>query len=125
MVERISEHSFQDYFGRMGLTPEQIQGEVSALEPGAQFIVGHLGNIDAFGLTPEQLDSRIEELNLPVRSWHCFRNNGIETVRQLLGKTPDELLSLRHFGRTSYMDTVVILAEKGFFPKAQDSQGLA
>lgn len=58
MVEQLSSRNFQDYFGRMGLTPNELEGEVSILEPEVHRVVGHLGNVDSFDLTPEQRDAK-------------------------------------------------------------------
>lgn len=40
-------------------------------------------------------DSRIELLELPVRTYNCLKRSGISTVRQLFSLQKQELFSLR------------------------------
>jgi DNA-directed RNA polymerase subunit alpha len=63
------------------------------------------------GRTPE---IPIEELDLSVRAYNCLKANDITSVRELLSKKEDELLSLRNFGRKSLDEIKEKLVEKGF-----------
>jgi DNA-directed RNA polymerase subunit alpha len=64
----------------------------------------------------------VEELDLSVRAYNCLKANDITTVRQLLSKKEDELLSLRNFGRKSLDEIKEKLVEKGFVqPDQMDS----
>ena len=37
----------------------------------------------------------IEELDLSVRSYHCLKHANINTVGDLISKTPDEIIKIR------------------------------
>ncbi|MBQ3552624.1 MAG: DNA-directed RNA polymerase subunit alpha [Clostridia bacterium] len=47
------------------------------------------------------LDMSIDELDLSVRSFNCLKRAGIDTVRQLVEHTEDEMLRVRNLGRKS------------------------
>ena len=53
----------------------------------------------------------IEELDLSVRSNNCLRRGGIETVDDLISKTPSELMKIRNLGKTCMEEIVARLAE--------------
>lgn len=59
------------------------------------------------------LSTRIEDLDFSVRTSNCLRNQGIETLGDLLGKTEDELLATRHFGKKSLVEVKEKLAQYG------------
>ena len=61
----------------------------------------------------------VEELDLSVRAYNCLKANDITTVRQLLSKKEDELLSLRNFGRKSLDEIKEKLVEKNFIQPDQ------
>jgi carbon monoxide dehydrogenase subunit G len=44
---------------------------------------------------------RIEELNLPVRSFNALKSEGIDTVGQLVSRTGNDLLAIRNIGQRS------------------------
>ncbi|MGQ9572645.1 MAG: DNA-directed RNA polymerase subunit alpha, partial [Dehalococcoidia bacterium] len=67
-------------------------------------------------LTPDKYNTAIEDLNLSVRAYNCLKRSGLTTVGQVLGKSEDELLSLRNFGRKSYDELKTRLRELGFLP---------
>ncbi len=58
------------------------------------------------GLSAEQYDSPIEELQLSVRAHNCLKRSGLMLVGQILEKTDDELLTLRNFGEKSYIELI-------------------
>ncbi|MDE0092015.1 MAG: helix-hairpin-helix domain-containing protein [Oligoflexia bacterium] len=58
------------------------------------------------------------ELKLPVRIVSLLNQAGINTVKELISKTPQELLRLPHFGRASLEGVEEVLAGKGLFLKA-------
>ncbi|MGH7881519.1 MAG: DNA-directed RNA polymerase subunit alpha [Candidatus Dormibacteraceae bacterium] len=71
------------------------------------------------GLPPE---IPVEELDLSVRAYNCLKANDITTIRELLTKKEDELLSLRNFGKKSLDEIREKLVEKGFVePDQMDS----
>ncbi|MBL8816843.1 MAG: DNA-directed RNA polymerase subunit alpha [Planctomyces sp.] len=49
----------------------------------------------------EKLGKSLAELNLSVRATNCLESVGINTVRDLVVKTDDELLQVRNFGETT------------------------
>jgi len=49
----------------------------------------------------QKLDMPVEDLGLSVRSMNCLRAENIQSVRDLIGRSESELLSLRNFGKTS------------------------
>ena len=55
----------------------------------------------------------IGDLNLSVRSRKCMNRLAIQTIGQLLARTPDELLASRNFGVTSLNEIRLKLGEQG------------
>lgn len=58
------------------------------------------------GVNPEnedyqKLDRTIEDLDLSVRSFNCLKRAGINTVKDLVAMTEDELMKVRNLGRKS------------------------
>lgn len=58
-------------------------------------------------------DSPVTDLNLSVRSRKCISRLGLNTIGELLNKTPDELLSIRNFGVTSLNEIRARLTDMG------------
>lgn len=58
-------------------------------------------------------DSPVSELNLSVRSRKCIGRLGLNSIGELINKTPDELLSIRNFGVTSLNEIRSRLTEMG------------
>lgn len=48
-----------------------------------------------------KLNMSLAELNLSVRATNCLESENINTVRDLVSRTPDELLEVRNFGETT------------------------
>lgn len=71
-----------------------------------QAIKFKLGNRDP-------LDIRIDELELSVRSENALKNEGVETLRELVTKPEYELLRIPNFGRKSLEEVEAALAEFG------------
>jgi len=65
------------------------------------------------GNEKERLNTPIEELNLSVRAERLLKENGIHFVRDLVQKTPQELLKMKNMGRKSVNEIKVVLAQKG------------
>ena len=63
------------------------------------------------GLTQEQYDMPIDELQLSVRAHNCLKRSGLMIVGQILEKSDDELLTLRNFGEKSYIELIDKLRE--------------
>jgi DNA-directed RNA polymerase subunit alpha len=49
----------------------------------------------------EKLGKSLAELNLSVRATNCLESVGINTVRDLVQRSEDELLQVRNFGETT------------------------
>ena len=65
-------------------------------------------------LTAEEqaaLNRPIADLNLSVRSRKCMNRLAIQTIGQLISRTPDELLASRNFGVTSLNEIRLKLGE--------------
>ena len=61
----------------------------------------------------EILDMSIDELELSVRSYNCLKRAGINTVKELTNKTPDEMMKVRNLGRKSLEEVLFKLKELG------------
>lgn len=55
------------------------------------------------------LDVYVNELELSVRTLHCFENDGIRTIRDLVTKSEAEMLRTPNFGRKSLNEVKEIL----------------
>ena len=59
------------------------------------------------------LDMTIEELDLSVRSFNCPKRAGINTVDDLINKSPDEMMRVRNLGKKSLEEVIVKLQSYG------------
>ena len=59
------------------------------------------------------LDMNIDELELSVRSYNCLKRAGINTVAELINRTPDEMMKVRNLGRKSLEEVLQKLKELG------------
>ena len=67
-------------------------------------------------LSPEEqalMQQGVTELNVSVRARKCMVRLGIQTIGQLVQRTPDELLASRNFGVTSLNEIRARLSEMG------------
>ena len=48
------------------------------------------------------LEMTIEELDLSVRSFNCLKRAGINTVDDLISKSPEEMMKVRNLGKKSF-----------------------
>ncbi len=60
-----------------------------------------------------ELDKRIDDLDLSVRSFNCLKRAGIHSVRQLLDFSEEDLLNIRNFGVKSIEEVKDKLASMG------------
>ena len=80
---------------------------------------GLKGMMEATGYAPvdleleEKLNQSLAELNLSVRATNCLESEGINTVRDLVVKTEDQLLQVRNFGETTLVEVRERLAAIG------------
>ncbi len=61
----------------------------------------------------KKLNMSLAELELSVRATNCLESEGIATVRELVGRTEEELLEVRNFGETTLKEVQIKLKEKG------------
>ena len=55
----------------------------------------------------------LAELDLSVRATNCLETEGITTVRELVLRSPEELLEVRNFGETTLREVKSKLEERG------------
>jgi DNA-directed RNA polymerase subunit alpha len=66
--------------------------------------------LEATGYSPvdleleDRLNQSLAELNLSVRATNCLESEGINTVRDLVTKSEDQLLQVRNFGETTLQE---------------------
>jgi len=88
-------------------------------EPGPEMPpeAGLKGMLEATGYAPvdleleEKLNQSLAELNLSVRATNCLESEGINTVRDLVSKTEEQLLLVRNFGDTTLQEVREQLGE--------------
>src|SRR5262249_40340670 len=61
----------------------------------------------------EHLDRSVEELELSVRSYNCLKNANIQTIRELVQKSENEMLKTKNFDRKSLNEIKQILGMMG------------
>ena len=55
----------------------------------------------------------IEDLDLSVRSFNCLKRAGINTVYDLINKSPEDMMRVRNLGKKSLEEVVVKLESFG------------
>jgi DNA-directed RNA polymerase subunit alpha len=65
------------------------------------------------GATESKLNMSLAELNLSVRATNCLESENINTVRDLVQKSEDQLLDVRNFGDTTLNEVKQKLSELG------------
>lgn len=63
--------------------------------------------------TEAKLNMSLAELKLSVRATNCLESENINTVRDLVGRTEDQLLEVRNFGETTMTEVRQKLDELG------------
>ena len=63
--------------------------------------------------TKKVMDMSIDELELSVRSFNCLKRAGVNTVGELVNKTPDDMMKVRNLGRKSLDEVLIKLKELG------------
>lgn len=64
-------------------------------------------------LLKEKLDKPVAGMDLSVRSANCLSANDIFTIRDLVGRTEEEMLEAKNFGRKSLNEIKEILGQMG------------
>jgi DNA-directed RNA polymerase subunit alpha len=60
------------------------------------------------------LEMTIEELDLSVRAFNCLKRAGVNTVQDLVYKSPEEMMKVRNLGKKSLEEVIAKLASLGF-----------
>lgn len=66
------------------------------------------------------LETAIEELDLSVRSYNCLKRAGINTVDELIKKTPEDMLKVRNLGKKSLEEVQNKLGNLGLSLRNED-----
>ncbi len=66
------------------------------------------------------LEMNIEDLELSVRSFNCLKRANINTVEELINKTPDDMMKVRNLGRKSLEEVLQKLDELGLALRTSD-----
>jgi DNA-directed RNA polymerase subunit alpha len=90
---------------------EEMSDEPAALELGEVGVV-HSGSPD--------LDLPIEDLDLAERARNCLKRAQVNTIGELLQKTPDDLMAITNFGDKSLDDVIERLNERGLSLRTRD-----
>jgi DNA-directed RNA polymerase subunit alpha len=61
----------------------------------------------------QKLNMSVSELNLSVRATNCLESENIHTVRELVSKSPDQLLDIRNFGDSTLTEVREKLSDLG------------
>jgi len=83
---------------------------------GHQIVIEKKDDID-----PPALKLTIEELDLSVRSFNCLKRANINTVRDLINKTPEEMMKVRNMGKKSLDEVQNKLAMLGLSLATEES----
>jgi DNA-directed RNA polymerase subunit alpha len=101
-----------------GDTLRSLVGLVADLEESPQGLeLGETGSVS--GGSPD-LDLRIEELDLSERPRNCLHRAQINTIGELVQRTPDELLAITNFGQKSLDEVAQRLDERGLSLRGKD-----
>jgi DNA-directed RNA polymerase subunit alpha len=101
-----------------GDTLRTLVGLVADLEESPQGLeLGETGSVS--GGSPD-LDLRIEELDLSERPRNCLKRAQINTIGELVQRTPDELLAITNFGQKSLDEVIQRLDERGLSLRGKD-----
>ena len=65
------------------------------------------------GKKDKVLEMTIEELELSVRSFNCLKRAGINTVEDLVSKTPEDMMKVRNLGKKSFDEVKAKLQNLG------------
>ena len=60
------------------------------------------------------LEMTIEELDLSVRAFNCLKRAGVNTVNDLINKSPEEMMKVRNLGKKSLEEVISKLNSLGF-----------
>lgn len=79
-----------------------------------------LGEVGSTAGGSPDLDLLIQDLDLSERPQNCLKRAQINTVGELLEKTPDDLLAITNFGQKSLDEVIQKLDERGLSLRIRD-----
>jgi DNA-directed RNA polymerase subunit alpha len=82
-------------------------------ELGPQVHAAAKGGLGADAALEAKLGMNLAELNLSVRASNCLESENINTVRDLVSRSEDQLLEVRNFGETTLKEVRQKLSELG------------
>ena len=82
-------------------------------ELGVQVHTESRPSVASDGAIEAKLNMSLAELNLSVRAMNCLETENINTVRDLVTKSEDQLLEVRNFGDTTLSEVRAKLSELG------------
>ncbi|MGQ9525100.1 MAG: DNA-directed RNA polymerase subunit alpha C-terminal domain-containing protein, partial [Armatimonadota bacterium] len=98
------------------VSPREALGEAARI-----LVNDYLSLFLEFGLEEREAPSApggeeilVEKLGFSVRTYNCLKKAGIQTLRDLLAKTEDDLLQIRNFGKKALMEIREKLAGLGY-----------
>src|SRR5688572_3256798 len=79
-----------------------------------------LGEVAGSSAGSPDLDLPIEDLDLSERPRNCLKRAQVNTIGELLEKTPDDLLAITNFGQKSLDEVIQKLDERGLSLRTRD-----
>jgi DNA-directed RNA polymerase subunit alpha len=110
-IETDGSISPRDALASAGQTLRSLLSLVADLADEGQGL--ELGDVGSAAAGSPDLDLPIEDLDLSERPRNCLKRAQINTVGELIQRTPDELLSITNFGQKSLDEVLVRLDERG------------
>ncbi len=110
-IETDGSISPRDALASAGQTLRSLLSLVADLADEGQGL--ELGDVGSAAAGSPDLDLPIEDLDLSERPRNCLKRAQVNTVGELIQRTPDELLSITNFGQKSLDEVLVRLDERG------------
>jgi DNA-directed RNA polymerase subunit alpha len=101
-----------------GDTLRTLVGLVADLEESPQGL--ELGETGTTSSGSPDLDLRIEDLDLSERPRNCLKRAQINTIGELVDRTPEDLLGITNFGQKSLDEVIQRLDERGLSLRTKD-----
>jgi carbon monoxide dehydrogenase subunit G len=102
----------------IGIFADNLAGMLAAESAGAaeeaeEEEVDSAGNEEEPSAATSEEALPIDVLNLPIRAWNSLRRDGIQTLGDLVRRTPDQLLAIGNIGPASVAEISSRLADRG------------
>ena len=101
-----------------GDTLRSLVGLVADLEDEPQGL--ELGEVGTSTSGSPDLDLAIEDLDLSERPRNCLKRAQVNTIGELVERTPDDLLAITNFGQKSLDEVIQRLDERGLSLRIKD-----